>query len=139
MDDARRFRDGIAMNQSQQQMQNKNGQMGARSREINARGQVRRQARANNTIEFPARYTAQKGTAQRARQKRKNKKLNLKLASLLLAASIMAAPGALVVSKIVFPTSAIAECTGTFLTLKNSIAPKITPTTDTIIPITSKL
>ena len=88
MDDARRFRDGIAMNQSQQKMQNKNRQMGARSREINARGQVGRQARANNAIEFPARYTAKKGTAQRARQKRKNKKLNLKLASLLLAASI---------------------------------------------------
>ena len=42
----------------------------------------------DNTIKFPQKYTAPKGTVQRAKAKRKNKKLNLKLASLLLAASI---------------------------------------------------
>lgn len=47
-----------------------------------------RQRRVDNTIQFPQKYTAQKGTAHRAKSRRKNKKLNLKLASLLLAASI---------------------------------------------------
>ena len=74
--DARRFRNEM----SRQASQNRN--MQSRS------NQESRQKRTDNTIQFPQKYTAQKGTAHRAKSRRKNKKLNLKLASLLLAASI---------------------------------------------------
>lgn len=74
--DARRFRDEM----SRQASQNRNMQ----SRD----NRETRQRRVDNTIQFPQKYTAQKGTAHRAKSRRKNKKLNLKLASLLLAASI---------------------------------------------------
>ena len=74
--DARRFRNEM----SRQASQNRN--MQSRS------NQESRQKRTDNTIQFPQKYTAQKGTANRAKARRKNKKLNLKLASLLLAASI---------------------------------------------------
>ena len=74
--DARRFRDEM----SRQASQNRNMQ----SRD----NRETRQRRVDNTIQFPQKYTAQKGTANRAKSRRKNKKLNLKLASLLLAASI---------------------------------------------------
>ena len=75
-EDARRFRNEM----SRQASQNRN--MQSRS------NQESRQKRTDNTIQFPQKYTAQKGTANRAKARRKNKKLNLKLASLLLAASI---------------------------------------------------
>lgn len=74
--DARRFRDEM----SRQASQNR----GMQSRD----NRETRQRRVDNTIQFPQKYTAQKGTAHRAKSRRKNKKLNLKLASLLLAASI---------------------------------------------------
>lgn len=74
--DARRFRNEM----SRQASQNRN--MQSRS------NQESRQKRTDNTIQFPQKYTAQKGTANRVKARRKNKKLNLKLASLLLAASI---------------------------------------------------
>ena len=74
--DARRFRNEM----SRQASQNRN--MQSRS------NQESRQKRTDKTIQFPQKYTAQKGTANRAKARRKNKKLNLKLASLLLAASI---------------------------------------------------
>lgn len=75
-EDARRFRNEM----SRQASQNRN--MQSRS------NQESREKRTDNTIQFPQKYTAQKGTANRAKARRKNKKLNLKLASLLLAASI---------------------------------------------------
>lgn len=75
-EDARRFRNEM----SRQASQNRN--MQSRS------NQESRKKRTDNTIQFPQKYTAQKGTANRAKARRKNKKLNLKLASLLLAASI---------------------------------------------------
>ena len=74
--DARRFRNEM----SRQASQNRNMQ----SRD----NRETRQRRVDNTIQFPQKYTAQKGIAHRAKSRRKNKKLNLKLASLLLAASI---------------------------------------------------
>ena len=74
--DARRFRNEM----SRQASQNR----GMQSRD----NRETRQRRVDNTIQFPQKYTAQKGTAHRAKSRRKNKKLNLKLASLLLAASI---------------------------------------------------
>lgn len=46
------------------------------------------QRRNDNVIQFPERYTAQKGTAYRAKQRRKNKRVRLKIASLILAAGI---------------------------------------------------
>ena len=74
--DARRFRNEM----SRQVGQN----IGMQSRD----NRETRQRRVDNTIQFPQKYTAQKGIAHRAKSRRKNKKLNLKLASLLLAASI---------------------------------------------------
>lgn len=74
--DARRFRNEISRQVGQNRgMQGRNNQKN-------------RQRRVDNTIQFPQKYTAQKGTAHKAKARRKNKKLNLKLASLLLAASI---------------------------------------------------
>ena len=74
--DARRFR-----NEMSRQVGQNRGMQGRNNQES-------RQRRVDNTIQFPQKYTAQKGTAHKAKARRKNKKLNLKLASLLLAASI---------------------------------------------------
>ena len=74
--DARRFRNEMSRQAGQKRdMQSRNNQ-------------VSRQGRVDNTIQFPQKYTAQRGTAHRAQARRKNKKLNLKLASLILATSI---------------------------------------------------
>lgn len=74
--DARRFRNEMSRQAGQKRdMQSRNNQ-------------VNRQGRVDNTIQFPQKYTAQRGTAHRAQARRKNKKLNLKLASLILATSI---------------------------------------------------